>query len=221
MPTVVNSYRSTSAFGGSGTYTITGVTSGNTLLVMFNLSTSNQPIVSITDSQSGTYTEDLTFTGPNGDTFFFYRRSNITNAPTSVTVDWTGNAGMTCNIFEVSGLDNASPVDATATDTSSTFNSSPSKSITTATGSAAVFGYLALSVNQTFTPDSGWSALPTSGSEYDFIVYDNDVGAAGSKTVSGTLGASTNWRWGVIAYKAAATSTAAKPAMHYARLRTA
>lgn len=222
MPTIVNSYRADSTFAGSGTYTITAVTSGNTVLVMFSLASGNTPIVSVTDSQSNTYTEDFTSTGPNGETVYFYRASNVTNAPTSVTVDWTGNAIVTANIFEVSGLTNSSPLDATVADASNfTSTSTPSKSITTTADNDAVFARLILLGSRTITPDAGWSQLPASGSSFDFVLYDNDVGATGSKTVGGTLGSSVAGRWSIVSYKAAALSTAAKPAMHYARLRTA
>jgi hypothetical protein len=222
MPTVVNTYRTQSSFAGSGTYTITGVTSGNTLVVIFEIASGNTPIISVTDNQSNTYTEDLTATGALGNSNYFYRASNITNAPTSVTIDWTGNALVTANIFEVSGLANTSPVDATVADTSNfSSTTTPSKSITTTTDNAAVFAWLTLANGATLTPDAGWSALPSSGSDFDFILYDNDVGAAGSKTVGGTLGSSLAGRWTIVAYKAASTATAVKPAMHYARLRTA
>lgn len=222
MPSIVSTTRAASSFGGSGTYTITGVTSGNTVLVIFELYTANTPLISVTDNQSNTYTEDLTATSADGNNIYFYRASNITNAPTSVTIDWTGNAQITANIFEVSGLTNTSPVDATVADTTSfSSTTTPSKSITTTTDNAAVFAMLTMGAGATMTPDSGWSALPSSGTDFSFILYDNDVGVAGSKTVGGTLGTSRGGRWTIAAYKAAATATAVKPAMHYARLRTA
>lgn len=222
MPTIVTTTRADSTFSGSGTYTITGVTSGNTVLVIFEIPTANTPLISVTDNQSNTYTEDLTATSAGGNALYFYRASNVTNGPTSVTIDWTGNALVTANIFEVSGLTNTSPVDATVADTTNfSSTTTPSQSITTTTDNAAVLAMLTLTSGTTITPDSGWSALPSSGSNFNFILYDNDVGAAGSKTVGGTLGATRLGRWTIAAYKAAATATAVKPAMHYARLRTA
>ena len=226
MPTVVNSYRLISNFGASPrSVTINPVASGNTLIVSFNVADANQGAgVSATDNQGNTYTQDLTFVGTNLDNDqYIFRASNITNAPTSVScVFGASNTIITFDILEVSGLDNASPVDATVADTTSSFTTTPSKSITANTANCLIFAILSLSNSTTFTADAGYSQLPdTATSDFGFFVWDNDAGAAGSKTVSGTLSSATNCRWGVVAYEAAASSTAAKPAMHYARLRTA
>lgn len=209
MPTVVNSYRLSSTFGASPrSVTINSVTSGNTVLVVVSVADSNQGAgVSVTDNHGNTYTQDLSFVPPSLDSdVFFFRASNVTNAPTSVSCSFgSGSALLTFNILEVSGLDNASPVDATAFDASSTNNASPSKSITTTTDGSLLIASLRLSTSRTFTADAAYSQLPnTATSDFDFFVWDNDVGAAGSKSVSGTLSSGTNHRWGVIAYKAAA-----------------
>lgn len=211
MPTVVNSYYLSTTFGASPrSVTINPVASGNTLIVAFSVADVNQGAgVSATDNQGNTYTQDLTFVGTNLDNdYYIFRASNITNAPTSVScVFGASNALITFYILEVSGLDNASPVDATVADTTSTASATPSKSITTNTANCLIFGILSQSNNRTFTADAGYSQLPAPTQSFDFLAYDNDVGAAGSKTVSGTLDVFTNWRWGVVAYKAATSQT--------------
>lgn len=202
MPTVVNTYAG-EPFDDPIDIAISAVGSGNTLLVAFGLSDTNQP-VSVTDNQSNTYTLDYQTANIGGDgDIFFYRCSNITNAPTQISIDINGTTLVTYFVLEVSGLSNSSPLDQSAA-AGPTNSTTPTVGITTDSANELVFAVMQFDAGRQFTAASGYTELqPYADPVFSTSEYDDDVGAAGSKTVDGTLNSNTPWRIAAVSYRAA------------------
>lgn len=202
MPTVVNTYAG-EPFDDPIDITVSAVGSGNTLLVAFGLADTNQP-VSVTDNQSNTYTLDYQTANIGGDgDIFFYRCSNITNAPTQVSIDINGTTLVTYAVLEVSGLSNSSPLDESAA-AGPTNSTTPTVGITTDSANQLVFALMQFDAGRQFTPGTGYTELqPYPDPVFGTAEYDDDVGAAGSKTVDGTLNSNAPWRIAAVSYRAA------------------
>lgn len=206
MPSIVNAYQPTGSFGSALNFTITAVGSGNALVVVFEAPDDAQPVVSVENSEGGTNAQSHTLAGSDpgvggsSDVFVYYR-ANITNGPTRVTINTTGNFFGEPFILEVSGLAASSVVDEvqTASGTSSTAVSTP---YTTDSANQLAVGVVTLVNGDTITPQAGYSQLPASGSSFVHLLYDADVDAAGAKTVGGTLGSSNNWRQLAVSFRA-------------------
>lgn len=113
------------------------VASGNTLIVIVK----STLVSGCTDNQGNTYTLDYTSTNSAQR---IYRRSNITNGPTSV-IFTNGGDILHTRAFECSGL-NVSPVSVVNTDTTDAASATSStRSITTLTANELVFGYMYIS----------------------------------------------------------------------------
>lgn len=109
---VVNAVKVTGTTATTSVGTITAPTVGNTLLVIVTIPTANAPITAFTDNLGNTYTSDVTATGLHGTVAgTVYRKTNIGNAPTSLSVTGTtGTFAATFVVVEVAGLDNSSPL---------------------------------------------------------------------------------------------------------------
>lgn len=192
MPTIVQQSTGNQGFGTSCSATVSAVTSGNAIIALIKLPNSSTG-VSVTDNQSNTYT--LTTSGASNpidadSTSYIYHKVNITNGPVTITANWTGSSGADIFVFELSGLNNSSPVGQTGRGASSSSVSPNEVTLTTATANEAAFGLIDFPANITLTPHSGYSVTPTQP-QYTSIVYDNDVGAAGAKAIGGTTAGAT------------------------------
>lgn len=105
--------------GTSGTYTVAGsaVGSGNTVVGYFTIGSPNvTDILSITDNQSNTYTiVSKTSDGPKNQSFCLFYCINITNAPTTLTFNYTNGISAVFAMWdEFSGSTSTSAIDGTA-----------------------------------------------------------------------------------------------------------
>jgi len=213
MPTIVNTYRLTSGFVTTHDYTITAPAVGNTLLVFMVVPDVNKPF-SITDSASAAYSvENNTRRFDDTGDIWCYRRANITDSPTNISIVTTGASVLTIQIFEVSGLDNsATAVGQTATSAANT--AAPTVSCSTGTNNEAVFVVVQCQSTSDLTPEAGWSKLPVAPTTTSFFtVYDENVGAAGAVVCTPTLAASTNVKTMLTSFKDEASAAHPYPTL--------
>lgn len=202
---VVNSYTSFNYqnFGPPCTQTVTAVTSGNTLLVEIWVADTALP-TAFSDNQSNTYTLDGTIRNrANDGERRMYRCSNITNAPTQIRCTLAATGATQFTVLEVSGLTNTSPLGQSVSATASSVSSHP-VSFTTTTANELAFFTAEYATGPTSTPDTGYTLLTHDNYGYD-AQYDEDVGAAGSKTATITTSGNTNSVCWVNTYKIAAS----------------
>lgn len=196
--------------GTTSTATITAPTPGNTLLVVVKIPTANAPITAFTDNLGNSYTQDHSDSGfYGGFTFYYFRKSNIPNAPTSLSV--TGTSGSFAALFDVvesAGLDNASPVVSTIAKAHLSGGASQATHLASATTTNAN-DFILLAVNASngdpaTSASNGFSIVQTP--VYDDLLYGvylADAGAAGAKTTTITFGNPIQAQYLGMIYKAA------------------
>lgn len=202
MPTVVNFYTgSTGSFTTNHSVTITSVTAGNAVVLVF--ADGNQtPITNVLcGATSMSSLGSFPWSG-GGENIQAYAVASLSGGQTTVTWTTGGNVIPVYWIFELSGATNT--LDGTFSGTNNAFGTAASHNYTTSTASPFVFG---LFLDPGFSASlSGVTAGFTTGSAAPYhYAYDNDVGTAGAKTLSGTWSAGTNGSVCVFALQAAAT----------------
>lgn len=209
MVTVVQALTQNQGFGTTNNVAVSAIGSASSVVVAFVLPNSSTG-AGVTDNQSGTYTLVTSGLGNPLDadsTIYIYARHNITNAPTSINVSWTGSAAMDAYVYELAGVNIASPVGQSGRAESAVDTTAIQIVFTTTTDSEAAIGLSNFSGSVTITPLTGYLTLtgqPSFGSD----LYKANVGAAGSVTVGAT--ASPGTRFGLVAAtfkSAAATAT--------------
>lgn len=193
---VQSKFMVTNAFGTVHTWTPdSGITAGNTLVVGFSTATSTLPIVSIQTNTGTALTLVASHDNGTGSTIYMYRLTNAGSGVTSIVLTLTGSNAGTMHGVEIAGAATVSPVDATNTGVNG-FETGPHDDITVTSTAAndAVFALFRCDGRTIDVPATGYTALPASGSNDTFMVYDLDVGAAGTQTpgISFTAGAGTS-----------------------------
>lgn len=202
MPTIVNPYDGTTGFSTSHSVPITAVTAGNAVLLIFEDGGS----ASVTNVQTGATAMSAAYTAnyPTfGVNFRWYIVTGLSGGQT--TVSWTTSSSVAAwyRIYEVSGL--SSTVDDSQTN-SSAFSTDPTVSFTTTAANSLALGVFINSSSRTLTGvTAGYTVLPSSGSDFYFSAIDEDIGAAGAKTLAGTWGSGVGWQVSVAAFEAAAS----------------
>lgn len=196
---VIQSAKITGSTGTTSTATITAPTIGNTLLVMVTIPTASAPAVSLSDPLNGPWgAPDHSSGGLYGSlTCYFYRKSNIANAPTSLSVQGTtGSFAATFEVVEVAALDNASPLVSTKAKTDLSGGASAvthTASITTSNANDFVLmlinGSNARLLN---SADGGYSVVPPETvNSVVHAAYLADAGSAGAKSTTLTFSGTT------------------------------
>lgn len=187
--TIPYSAKLTGSTGTTSTATITAPAIGNTLLVMVTIPTASAPVTSLTDNLSNTYTLDHSGGGLYGTlTCYFYRKSNISNAPTSVSVTGTtGSFAATFVVVEVAGMENTSPLAGTIPKTDLTGGSSltshTASCTTTNTNEIVLLMNNSSNARLLNSATNGFvRALPESTGAVVHLVHLADADAAGSKS---------------------------------------
>ena len=207
--TVLHSARALGSTGTTSTASITAPTPGSTLLVALRIPTANAPVTTLTDNLGNAYALDHSGGGLYGGlTVYFFRKSNIPNAPTSLSV--TGTSGSFSAIFEVievASLDNASPVVSTVPKTDMSGGASQTTHVASVTTTNPNDFVLIATNGGTgdvlSTASNGFSVVQTP--VYDdllFAAYLADAGAAGTKTTTLTFAAPVPALYFAVVYKA-------------------
>lgn len=207
---VVRSARAAGTTATTSVGTITAPNAGSTLLIQVAVPTANAPLTAFTDNLGNSYTQDHLQTTLNGNfSFYYYRISNIANAPTSLSATGTtGSFSAVFSVIEVTGLDNTSP----KVSVINTTQLSGGVSQTTHTASYTTTNtndFVMLGVNNgnlrnlSSVTTENMVVVADGGTSQIHLAYYADAGAAGAKsstlTFSGPCGA---WILGVV-YKAA------------------
>lgn len=181
---------------------LAAITNGNTVLVGIFIKSSTVTVSSVTDSAGNTYTADTIrqVASHAGGSFrtIFYRASNVTGSPTSVTVTFSSAIDCCMFVAECSGVTNTSPLGQEFYATGS--GTTPSASATTTTDGEISIGFIGQNSTNTFTPGTGWT----------LDIHDTNnanamskvLGTAGSTTMDGTFSAGPNWSVHGVTYKA-------------------
>lgn len=196
----IRSEKITGSTGTTSTATITAPAPGNTLLVIVTIPTASAPAVSLSDPLNGPWgAPDHSIGGLNGSlTCYFYRKSNIANAPTSLSVQGTtGSFAATFEVVEVAALDNASPLVSikAKTDLSGGVSAvTHTASITTSNANDFVLMLINTSNARLLnSADGGYSVVPPETvNSVVHAAYLADAGAVGAKSTLLTFSATTS-----------------------------
>jgi len=170
------------------------------MLVIVTIPTANAPITAFSDPLNGPWpTPDVTATGLHGTVAgAVYRKTNISNAPTSLSVTGTsGSFAATFVVVEVAGLDNVSPVVSTIpkTDLSGGVAASThTANFTTTNTSDFVFSLTPSSASRMLnSATNSFTVVPSeAAASFSHAVYLDDAGAAGAKSTLLTFSANTS-----------------------------
>ena len=200
---VQSKYLQTSGGSGAGA-TISldaAATTGNAICVTLELPTASVITSLMFGSNSLTLDKTVETDLDAVKNIYFYTATNITGTPTDLVLVLDADVTIFAWAEEVSGMAASSYVDVNpskVTDSSGT--TAVSAAVTTTTANAYIRSYVSMSGGQTATGTNGFTAYPgTSQSRHG--VYDVDVGAAGAKSVTMTIGGVEWWAVSSIAYK--------------------
>lgn len=207
--TVENTYGGVTANSASPTISITAPGSGNAVIVTFS-TTSAVTVTSVSDGAG--YTNDFS-SAADSRVRHFYSRFNVTDSPTTITINLSGSESVRYAVYEVSGLDS---YDTGANGDTGGFTSTPSVSATSANPNAFAVAVFRGTSNRTWTdPASGdWTKVPGQVAAQDWFGYDADVGVAGSKTCDPTLDTGNNIYDSMAIYNSS-SSSAVIPVLHH------
>ena len=190
--------------------TVSAVGSGNGIVVGFKFSDAVS-LTSVTDNQSNTYDQDLTFAAVQSTNHYVYSEWNITNGPVTITITTGSTTFVSAFVQEVSGRGATPTVDTTSVASSSGNTVAATQTVSNADAHAC--GMVQFTDAEAFTPDTGYSRFPTSGSVYQLWCYDDDVGS-GSQTLGGTSTTNPSWSLSFVAYSVAAGANPKGPLGH-------
>ena len=206
---VIRSAKLEGSTGTTSTVTITAPAPGNTLLVQVSLPTASVGGIQLSDPLNGDWpAADFFQTGLYGSlNYYYYRYTNIPNAPTSLSVTGTGSFTATFEVIEVSGLGNTSPfVNSFGKTILSGGVSQTTHTATATTTNTSDFVMLGINTSNGRTvsaPSGGYAIAGTDTATPVHLLYMADAGSAGAKATTFTLSANASaYSLGVI-YKVA------------------
>lgn len=206
-------------FGTSHPITVPAVGSGNSLTVNVNrfVGTTGTPITGTDNGGAApSYTLDYGVGGWDNDqrTMWVLRRSNITDAPTQVTINTGGDAAGTYCIREWEGS-----IILGQSNVSRGTGATPTVSVTTTTDGEIGIGIVSNDGGTVISPPAGWTRDWTEDGAYDMYAHDDDLGTAGSKAFAPTF-TSTDYAVAIVTYQVAGGGGGTQPprSMHYKRL---
>jgi hypothetical protein len=188
-----------------------GVAAGDTLIVRLGLRVTSTTAVSASDSKGNTYTVDADSIEASGQ-----QRSTILSAyvatalvsGNTITVTFPASSSSAVVVDDFSGIAQATRVDASGTNNN--LSATASASVTTTHANDIIVGAVSAAGNITFTQPGGWTPLTSQtvacggapGQALNLGAYQA-ASTTGTYTYNPSLGASTRWAAGVVAYKAA------------------
>lgn len=178
-------------------------TNGNTIVTIGKVADTDAPIAGVSDDGSNSYSLDYS-TDSEGvapdSTINFYRAANVANAPETISWNLANDGLVGLWAFELSGVDASTPVGTTATNNGT--SAAPTVSFSTSSDHQAGFALISASYAFTASNSDGWIEVPGGGSEptYVMALYIEDLGAAGSKSLTLSVGGSVDWSMSVITF---------------------
>lgn len=210
--TVPRSERVLGSTGTTSTATITPPTPGKTLLVEVVVPTASAPATPATaleDNLGNIYYLDHSGGGLyGGRTVYFYRKSNIPNAPTSLSMVGSSSFAAVFQVLEVDGLDNASPVVSTVPKTNMSGGASQTTHVASVTTTNPNDFVLIATNGSNGDPlssaSNGFSVVQTPVyADLLYAAYLADAGSAGAKSTLLTFSGITSALYFAVVYKAA------------------
>jgi len=206
--------------GNAGAYTescaITldsNTTTGNTIIVIIGVDQSSKDVISVTDSQSNTYTRINTGAGSsNGAEYFMYYAYNITGGTTpTITVNITAGSFQDIVVLarEYSGLTTTDPLDKNTVTSESSYLQTHTSGSTTTTAQAnelVVMGMVADAKTPTYALGSGHSNLSSQGGFDLYLsvaIQDKDVTSTSAQSGSFSTTSFTKGAVGIATFKEA------------------
>ena len=203
--TVVETQQPANGVHSTDGQSVTGLTSGNGLVILFVWDGSGLPgTISLTGetvTMVGTALSGSTNCCGTSTIHMGYVKQLSSGG--SKTISATGDVLWTVWVIEVSGQDTTTFLDTSCTGTGSGFTYSCS--LTTANASEMIATVERGELN--ISPDTGYTRLPAAGNANSAATYNANVGAAGSKTAQVTSSNTGAW-----IFKAAAFMPVAAPA---------
>lgn len=210
--------------GNAGSYTescaITwdsNTTTGNTIIVIIGVDQSDKDVISVTDSQSNTYTRIHTGAGSsNGAEYFMYYAYNITGGTTpTVTVNITAGNSQDIVVLarEYSGLTTTDPLDVNTFTSEGSYlqtHTSGTTGSTTTTNQLVVMGMVADAKTPTYSAGSGYSNLSSQGGFDLYLsvaIQDKDITSTGTQSGSFSTTSFTKGSVGIATLKEASAPT--------------
>jgi len=168
--------------------TVTSTTAGNAICAVIKNGNNGDP-TSVTCGGSDSLSLVDSFTDSDGNRMSVWEKLDIVGGSTTLSVTWSGGTfGIAIGFAELSSVDSAGPIlNATGTGADVT------ESFTTTVDAAAAFGIITQDVvAYTLTGDAGYTVTPGSAA-FQHLMYDADVGSAGSKDFGATWGGGPAW----------------------------
>ena len=202
---------------GSGSVSLTSTQAGDTILVAIYVNIGGV-ISPPTDTQNNAWTADTNYYSPSSFNtgMQLWRASNIAGGNDTITVHQSnsatvGNALVSVNAYEYSGLATSSPVDGVYAESSGCGTASGAAgSIATSNANDLVFVFFADPGGSALSAGSGFTPRDTFTTSSDPMLVEDDIVSstgiyAGAATVGGSLGCNEGI---MVAYKAAGAVSA-------------
>ena len=197
---------------------LTGTNAGD-LIVLGLFVLNSTSVSSVVDTQGNTYTligGPQTWSSNNFVERLYYAKK-IKGGADTVTVTLSGSIHMELYLYDYSGLDTSSPLDASATPTTGTGLSGTSGTVTTTNANDLLFGFFHSDNNVTNTAGSGFTGRSLSG---NLLGEDRTAISIGSYSATMSFSGSADYVGFFVAFKAASGTPAAPGTPTYTNIST-
>ena len=190
---------------------LTGTNAGD-LIVLDLFVLDSTSVSTVADTQGNQYTliGSQTWSSHNFVERLYYTK-NIPGGTDMATVTLSGSKYMEVRLYDYSGLDTSSPLDASATPNTGTSVTGTSGMMTTANANDLVFGFFHSDNGVTNTAASGFTGRSFSGDGYP-LGEDQNVTSTGSYTATMGFSGSADYVGFLVAFKAAGSTGGLPPA---------
>ena len=185
---------------------LTGTNAGD-LIVLDLFVLDSTSVSSVTDTQGNTYT--LIGSPQTWSPYHFVERlyyaKNIKGGGNTTTVTLSGSKYMEVHLYDYSGLDTSSPLDASATPQTGTSVTGTSGTLTTSNANDLLFGFFHSDNNVTNTAGSGFTGRTLSAEGGYPLAEDKYVTSANSYSATMGFSGSADYVGFLVAFKAASS----------------
>ena len=200
---------------------LTGTNAGDLIVLdMFVLDSTS--VSSVTDTQGNTYT--LIGSPQTWSPYHFVERlyyaKNIKGGANTTTVTLSGSKYMEVHLYDYSGLDTVSPLDASATPQTGTSVTGTSGTLTTSNANDLLFGFFHSDNNVTNTAGSGFTGRTFSAEGGYPLAEDKYVTSTNSYSATMSFSGSADYVGFLVAFKAASGTPSAPGTPTYTNIST-
>jgi RHS repeat-associated protein len=204
----------TSCGGASCSANLTGTHAGD-LIVLGLFVGDSTSVSSVSDTQGNTYTLISSSPWPTPSGFFerLYYAKNIVGGADTITVTLGGSVwGMELHVYDYSGLDTSSPLDASATPQTGTSTSGVSGTLTTTNPNDLLFSFFHSDNGVTNTAGTGFTGRTPPGDSYP-LGEDKNATSTGTYSATMNFSASADYVGFLVAFKAASGGGGSSPSI--------